>query len=55
MFSWLGQKVNIAIAGVALMGGGDFGPQRIRPNCHVVFVISVTDVTCNIYSVLASY
>ena len=26
-FSWLGQKVNIAIAGVALTGGGDFGPQ----------------------------
>ena len=24
-FSWLGQKVNIAIAGVTLTGGGDFG------------------------------
>ena len=35
LFSWLGQKVNIAIA-VALAGGGDFGPRRIRPNCHVI-------------------
>ena len=35
-FSWLGQKVNIAITVVAPMGGGDFGPRRIRPNCHVV-------------------
>ena len=26
-FSWLGQKVNIVIAGVALTGGGDFGPR----------------------------
>ena len=26
-FLWLGQKVNIAIAGVALTGGGDFGPR----------------------------
>ena len=35
-FSWLGQKVNIAIAGVALMGGGDFSPWRIRPNIRVI-------------------
>ena len=35
-FSWLDQKVKIAIAGVALTGGGDFGPRRIRPNCHVI-------------------
>ena len=34
-FSWFGQKIHIAIAGVALTGG-DFGPRRIRPNCHVV-------------------
>ena len=43
--------VVIAVAGVALTGGGDFGPQRIQHNCHV---ISVTDVTRKIYSVLAS-
>ena len=49
-FSWLGQKVNIAIAGVALTGGDDFDPRRIRANCHV---ISVTDVTRKI-SVLAT-
>ena len=34
-FSWLGQKVNITIT-ETLMGGGDFGPRRIRPNCHVI-------------------
>ena len=35
-FSWLGQKVNIAITGVALTGGGDFGPGSNRLNCHVI-------------------
>ena len=35
-FSWLGKKVHIATAKAALTGGGDFGPRRIRPNCHVV-------------------
>ena len=35
-FSWLGQTVNISMAGVALMGGEDLGPRRIRPNCHVI-------------------
>ena len=34
--SWLRQEVNTAVAGVALTGGGDFGPRRIRPNSHVV-------------------
>ena len=33
-FSWLSQKGNIAIAGVALTGGGDFVPWRIQPNCY---------------------
>ncbi|KAI0209670.1 hypothetical protein LSAT2_005680 [Lamellibrachia satsuma] len=28
------------IAGGALTGGGDFGPRRIRPNCHVVSACS---------------
>ena len=32
----IGQKVNIAIAGVALVDGGDFGPRRIRPNWLVI-------------------
>ena len=30
------ESEHIAIAGVALTGGGDFGPRRIQPNCHVV-------------------
>ena len=34
-FSWLGHKVNVAIA-VALIGSGDFSPHRIWPNCHVI-------------------
>ena len=49
-FSWLGQKVKIAIAGVALTGGGDFG----QLPCYFGLVISVTDVTRKIYSVQAS-
>ena len=32
--SWLGQKVNIAIA-LALTDGDHFGPMRIRPNGNV--------------------
>ena len=54
-FSWLGQKVNIAIAGVALTGGGDFGPSANSAKLPSYFglVISMTDVTHKIYSVLA--
>ena len=36
LFSWLGQKVNIAVAGLALTGGSAFGSRRFRPNCHGV-------------------
>ena len=37
-------------------GGGDFGPWRTRAQlpCCFGLVISVTDVTCKIYSILAS-
>ena len=47
LFSWLGQKVNIAIAGVALDGVGDFGPRENSAQlpCCFGLVISVIDVT----------
>ena len=56
--SWLGQKVKITLAGVALTGGddsalGDFDPTAMCMNPDTV-VISVTEVTRKIYSVLAS-
>ena len=52
-FSWLGQKVYIAIAGVALTGGGDFGPRRILPR-YFSLVILVTGLSRKIYLVLSS-
>ena len=55
-FSWFCQKVNTTVAGVVLTGGDDFGPQENLaqlPSCFGL-VISVTDLTCKIYSVLAS-